>query len=51
MFKNDGQTGCFMLKQVANDRDNLTKPSSQWECVKVVLFLVKNLLIKVYIAT
>ena len=47
VFKNDGKTGCFMLKNLGNDMNSPTKPSSQWECVKVVLFLVQNLLIKV----
>ena len=40
-----GETGCFTLKDLANE-GKPRKQSSEWDCVKVVLFLVQNLLTK-----
>ena len=49
MFMHGGETGCFTLKDLANNRSKPRKQSSEWDCVKVVLFLVQNLLTKVSI--
>ena len=46
MFKHNGETGCFILKDLANEGGKPRKRSSEWDCVKVVLFLVQNLLTK-----
>jgi hypothetical protein len=45
----DGETGCFTLKNLANNGDKPRKQSSEWDCVKVVLFLIQNLLTKAII--
>ena len=42
-----GEIGCFTLKD--QDGEKPRKHSSEWDCVKVVLFLVQNLLTKAII--
>ena len=42
-----GETGCFVLKDLANNEGGKPRrQSSEWDCVRVVLFLVQNLLTK-----
>ena len=48
VFMHGGETGCFTLKDLDKDGDKPRK-HSEWDCVKVVLFLIQNLLIKVII--
>ena len=44
-----GEAGCFTLKDLTNEGGKPRKLSSEWDCVKVVLFLVQNLLTKAII--
>ena len=41
-----GEIGCFTLKDLSKDEDKPREQSSEWDCVKVVLFLIQNLLTK-----
>ena len=45
-FMHGGEIGCFTLKDLDKDGDKPRKQSSEWDCVKVVLFLVQNHLTK-----